>query len=64
MSVDLVGPIYPASNRGHRYILTMIDHASRYPEAVGFKSITAESVAEGFVGVFCRVCIPKEILSD
>ena len=64
MSVDIVGPIYPASNRGHRYILTMIDHASRYPEAVCLKYITAESVAEGLVSVFCRVGIPKEILSD
>ena len=52
MSVDIVGLIYPASNRGHRYILTMIDHASRYPEAVCLKSITAESVAEGLVDVF------------
>ena len=64
MSVDIVGPVYPASNRGHRYILTMIDHASRYPEAVCLKYITAESVAEGLVSVFCRVGIPKEILSD
>lgn len=33
VSVDLVGPIQPATDRGNQYILTPVDFASRYPEA-------------------------------
>ena len=37
IAVDLVGPIFPLSDRGHRYILTIVDFATRYPEAVPLK---------------------------
>ena len=33
VSVDLVGPIEPRSDKKSRNILTMIDYATRYPEA-------------------------------
>ena len=64
VSYDLVGPIYPASERGHRYILTAVDHASRYPEAVPLKNIDTVSVAEAMVDMYSRVGIPDEVLSD
>ena len=63
-AVDLIGPIVPCSERGHRYILTMIDTATMYPEALPLKNIDAESVAEALVEMFCRLGIPEEILSD
>ena len=44
--VDTVGPIAPPSEAGHRYILTLVDYATRYPEAVPLKKITTEVVAE------------------
>ena len=62
--VDLVGPIFPLSDRGHCYILTIVDFATRYPEAVPLKTITTEVVAEALVDVFSRVGIPHEILTD
>ena len=31
VATDLVGPISPASEEGHRYILTLVDFATRYP---------------------------------
>ena len=34
VAVDIVGPTEPRSERKSRYILTMIDYATRYPEAV------------------------------
>ena len=34
VAVDLVGPISPPSEKGHRYILTLVDYATRSPEAV------------------------------
>jgi len=33
VAVDFVGPIDPPSEGGHRFILTLVDHATRYPEA-------------------------------
>jgi len=64
VAVDLIGPIAPASERGNRYILTMVDYATRYPEAAALKDITAETVAEALVNMFSRVGVPKELLSD
>jgi len=64
VSVDLVGPIAPATDRGNRYILTLVDYATRYPEACVLKNIEAETVAEALVTMFTRVGIPMEILSD
>ena len=64
IAVDLVGPISPCSDRGHRYILTVVDVATRYPEAVPLKNIDTISVAEALVGLFSRVGCPEEILSD
>ena len=64
LCVDLIGPIAPVSGRGHRYVLTCVDVATRYPEAIPLKVITAESVAEALVEIFSRVGIPDEILSD
>ena len=46
VAVDLVGTIQPARDRGNRVILTLVDFASRYPEAVELKGIGAERVAE------------------
>ncbi|RUS88044.1 hypothetical protein EGW08_004210 [Elysia chlorotica] len=49
VTVDLVGLIGPKSEDGHRYILTLVDYATRYPEAVPLKRIDAETVAEATV---------------
>ena len=64
VAVDLVGPIAPVTDRGNRYILVMVDYATRYPEATALKSIEAETVAEALVTMFTRVGIAEEILSD
>ena len=34
VAVDNVGPISPITDRGNRYILTCVDYATRYPEAI------------------------------
>ena len=64
VAIDLVGPITPASDKGHRYILTLVDYATRYPEAVPLKNIDTESVAEALLDVYSRVGVPEEVLSD
>ncbi|WP_431190247.1 integrase catalytic domain-containing protein, partial [Escherichia coli] len=61
--MDIVGPWPPSS--GYRYILTMIDRFSRWPEAVPLDNISAESVARAFVTHWVsRFGIPARITSD
>ena len=64
IAIDLIGPIAPITEQGHRYILTIVDFATRYPEAIPLKSVETERVAEALLSVFCRVGFPKEVLSD
>ena len=64
VAIDLVGPISPPSEEGDRYILTLVDFSTRYPEAVPLKNIDSETVAEALVDIFSRLGIPEEILSD
>ena len=64
VDVDLIGPIEPASEAGHRYILTLVDYATRYPEAVPLKRIDTETEAETLVDIYSRLGFPEEILSD
>ena len=64
VSVQLVGPIQPRSDRKSRCILTMIDYATRYPEAVALPSIETERVAEALIAMFSRVGKPREMLIE
>ena len=63
VAIDIVGPLGKSSDN-HRYILTIIDYASGFPEAIPLKCITSIEVAEALIQVFSRVGIPKEIVSD
>ena len=64
ISMDIVGPVTPMSEGGHRYILTVIDWATGFPEAIPLKTIDSIAVAEALLTVFARVGIPAEIFSD
>ena len=54
----------PKSEERHQYVLTIMDYATRYPEAIPLKGCTAKEIAEALVTVFSRVEIPEEILTD
>jgi len=60
----LVGPIAPVTEKGNRYILTLVDYATRYPETTALKNIEAETVAEALVDMFTRIGVPEKVLSD
>ena len=63
-SVDIVGP-FPPSAKGHRYILTVRDEFSRWPEAYPLKSMTAEEVVDKLTMEFIpRYGAPGEFQSD
>ncbi|XP_006813839.1 uncharacterized protein LOC100372062 [Saccoglossus kowalevskii] len=61
--VDCVGPL-PRTKTGFRFMLTIMDMATRYPEVVPLKTITAKVVVEALVHFFRRYGLPKEIQSD
>ena len=63
LAMDIVGPL-PKSARGHRYILVILDYATRYPEAIPLRVASAKAVAHELFMMFSRVGIAKEILSD
>ena len=63
-AVDLVGPILPASEKGRRYILTLADYATKYPEAVRLKNIETETVVEAMLDMYNRIGISEEVLSN
>ena len=64
VAVDLVGPISPVSEKGNRYMLTVVDFATRHPEAVALPKIETEHVAEPLLEVYSRVGFPNQMLSD
>ncbi|GFS27674.1 zinc finger protein [Elysia marginata] len=64
VAMDIVGPINPPSEAGHRFILTHIDYATRYAEAVPLRKIDTETVAEALVDIYSRLGVPEEVLSD
>ncbi len=64
VAVDLVGPIVPCSEGGHRFIIIVVDYATRYPEAESLRNIDTITVAEALVNIFCRARFPEEILTD
>ena len=63
LAMDIVGPL-PKSARGHRYILVIMDYATRYPEAIPLRAASSRAIAHELLMMFSRVGIAKEILSD
>ena len=61
--VDCVGPL-PKIRSGHKYLLTIMDMSSRFPEAIPLRNITAKTVVEALVQFFTRYGLPKEVQSD
>ena len=42
LGLNIIGPL-PKTSRGHRYVLVMVDYATRYPEAVPLRAATAKA---------------------
>ena len=63
VALDLVGHM-PIAKGGYRFILTSVCMASKWPDAVALKSVTAKAVAEAAMEIFCRTSLPLQILTD
>ncbi|KAJ1172354.1 hypothetical protein NDU88_004201 [Pleurodeles waltl] len=64
VGIDIVGPLDPNTALGNRFILVLVDHATRYREAIPLRSITSPVVGRALMGVFTRMGFPKEVVSD
>lgn len=64
ISCDIVGPL-PVTAAKHKYVLSVVDHFSRYTEFIAISDQTSETVARALVHSFItRFGVPKEILTD
>jgi len=61
VAIDIVGPL-PVAKSGYSYVLTIIDHASRWLEAIPMTNIRAETCAKAFVNNWIFRYGPPSIL--
>lgn len=64
VSIDLIGPIDPPSYKGHKYILTIIDSCTKWPEIEPQKTLTAKELCDKLVTIWCRNGWPRVCCSD
>ena len=64
IGIDITGP-HPVSTTGYRYILTIVDHFTRWAEAYPIRNQNATTVANVLVKEFVsRFGCPRQILSN
>ena len=63
IAIDIVGEL-PRSTSGYKYILTIMDYATRYPEAIPLRTTSLKAIADALIQYFSKVGIPDEIVSD
>ena len=63
VGINLVGPL-PEIKRGNKYIITLSDYFSKWPEAAPLPSKEATGVASFLLDTFCRHVWPKIVQSD
>ena len=63
VAIDLVGP-FPTARGGFQYLLTCIDLATRWPEAVPVRKTTSRIIIEQLTNIFSRCGFPTTVVSD
>ena len=63
VAIDLVGP-FPKAKGGFQYLLTCIDMATRWSEAVPLRKTTSRIVIDQLTNIFSRCGFPTTIVSD
>jgi len=64
IAIDIVGPLPVCRDTGSRFILTIVEHCTHYPEAVPLVTYEAFDVAKANVSVFSHFGFARKILSD
>ena len=63
VNIDVVGP-FPKARGGFQYLLTYIDEATRWPEAIALRKTTTSVVIEQLKHIFSWNGFPTTIVSD
>ena len=63
LAFDVVGPL-PKGKGGCTFLLTCICMASRWPEAIPLRNVTANAVSQGMLEIFSRTGVPLKIITD
>ena len=63
LAMDVVGPL-TRTKTGYRYILTVVDLATRYPVAVPLKRVDVQTTCTELVEIFASYGVPEEIVHD
>jgi transposase InsO family protein len=64
VSLDVVGPL-PVTERGNKYLLTFVDHFTRFCEAIPIARQDTETIAREFVlKIITQLGVPKKLLTD
>ena len=52
VQIDIIGPIDPPSSADHKYIISMIDLASKWVDSRPLKSLTAKESCDALLSMF------------
>ena len=61
--MDVVGPL-PRTSGGNQYMLTIMDMATRFPEAIPLRSVKTPVIARELIKFFTKFGLPCEVQSD
>ena len=63
--IDMIGQIFPASSKGHKFIIAATDYFAKWVEAVPMKKVTTKDVID-FIKehIINRFGIPQTITTD
>lgn len=64
VAMDFIGPVDTVSRTGKQYILTIVDHFTRFAYAVAVKRADSECAARAFVKFCYLYSCPSEIITD
>ena len=60
--MDLTGPLI--QSEGFQYILTMVDHFTKWVETRPLKTKATNEVSKGIFSIYCSKSAPVQIISD
>ena len=63
VAIDLVGP-FPMAKGGFKYLLTCIDAATRWPEAIPLRTTTSKVTIQQLTTIFSRCGFPTALVSN
>lgn len=63
IAMDFIGSL-PLTQHSARYLLVIIDYATRYPEAIPLPSMKSPGMARALMHFFSHVGLPRKILTE